>query len=129
MLGAGELVLELRHFLFGAVQDAAKLVRQTKIDTRAGDFRFAIQLSEQLIAELIWLNADFFEQRLGDALALIEQSGQKMFVRDFLMIELRSDILRGLQRFLHLLRKFIDAHPSKSDRASVHDCLHECVFR
>ncbi len=35
-----------------------------------------------------------------------------MLVRDFLLIELRSDILRRLQRFLHLLRKFIRSHVS-----------------
>jgi hypothetical protein len=35
-----------------------------------------------------------------------------MFVRDLLLIELRSDILRRLQRFLHLLRKFIRTHTS-----------------
>ncbi len=33
-----------------------------------------------------------------------------MLVRDFLLIELRRDILRRLQRFLHLLRKFIRSH-------------------
>jgi hypothetical protein len=35
-----------------------------------------------------------------------------MFVRDLLLIELRSNILRRLQRFLHLLRKFIRTHTS-----------------
>ena len=32
------------------------------------------------------------------------------FVGDFLMIELRSDILRSLERLLHLLGELIDAH-------------------
>jgi hypothetical protein len=35
-----------------------------------------------------------------------------MLVANFLMIELRSDILSRLQRFLHLLGELIDAHPS-----------------
>jgi hypothetical protein len=34
-----------------------------------------------------------------------------VFVRDFLMIVLRCQILRSLERFLHLLRKTINAHP------------------
>jgi hypothetical protein len=33
-----------------------------------------------------------------------------MFVRDFLLIELRRHILRRLQRLLHFLREFIDSH-------------------
>ena len=36
-----------------------------------------------------------------------------MFVRDFRMISLRSEILRRLQRLLHLLRVFVDPHASK----------------
>ena len=35
-----------------------------------------------------------------------------MLIGDFLLIELRSDILRRLQRFLHFLRKFIRSHAS-----------------
>ena len=35
-----------------------------------------------------------------------------MLVGDFLLIELRRDILRRLQRFLHLLGKFIRPHAS-----------------
>src|SRR5437016_3420287 len=35
MFGASVFVLHLRHFFFSAVQHAAELVRQTKVDTRA----------------------------------------------------------------------------------------------
>src|SRR5437588_5753425 len=116
MLGAGVFVFQLRHFLFRTVEHTAELVRKTKIDTGAGNSRATFELSGQSFTKLICLDADLFQQRLSDAVALIEQRGQKMLVGDFLMIELRSDILRRLQRFLHLLRKFIDAHPSNSER-------------
>jgi hypothetical protein len=33
-----------------------------------------------------------------------------MFIRDLLMIRLRSEILCRLQCFLHLLRELVDAH-------------------
>jgi hypothetical protein len=36
-----------------------------------------------------------------------------MFVGDFLMIELRRDILRRLERFLHFLREPVDPHTSR----------------
>jgi hypothetical protein len=61
---------------------------------------------------LIRLDADFLQQRLSDAIALIEQRRQEMLVADFLMIELRSDILRRLERFLHLLGELVDPHIS-----------------
>jgi hypothetical protein len=35
-----------------------------------------------------------------------------MLIGDFLMIELRSDVLRRLQRLLHLLREPVDPHAS-----------------
>jgi len=44
---------------------------------------------------------------------LIQKSGQKMLVGNFRMVSLRSQVLRALQRFLHLLREFVDAHPSR----------------
>jgi hypothetical protein len=44
---------------------------------------------------------------------LVEERRQKMLVRDFLMIKLRSDVLRGLERFLHFLGELVDAHNSR----------------
>jgi hypothetical protein len=35
-----------------------------------------------------------------------------MLVADFLVIKLRSDVLRRLERFLHLLGEFVDPHDS-----------------
>src|SRR4030095_252485 len=42
-----------------------------------------------------------------------------MLVGDFRMVSLRSDVLRSLQRFLHLLRVFIDAHGSKDSECAL----------
>jgi hypothetical protein len=36
-----------------------------------------------------------------------------MLVRDFGIVQLRREVLRRLQRFLHFLCVFIDAHGSK----------------
>jgi hypothetical protein len=45
---------------------------------------------------------------------LIEQRREKMLIRNFLVIGLRSEILRSLERLLHFLRELIDAHASPS---------------
>jgi hypothetical protein len=42
-----------------------------------------------------------------------------MLVRYFRMISLRSDVLRSLQRFLHFLCVFIDAHGSKDSECAL----------
>src|SRR2546429_6281566 len=36
-----------------------------------------------------------------------------MFVRNFLMVRLRSEVLRRLERFLHLLGELVDPHVFK----------------
>src|SRR4029077_10545599 len=112
MLGARKFVFQLRHFFLRAVEHAAEFIGKTKIDRGAGDSRPAFELSGQSLAQSIHRNPDFLEQRLSDAVALVEESRQKMLVTDFLMIKLRSDVLRGLERFLHFLGELVDAHPS-----------------
>ena len=114
MLGARIFIFQLRHFFLRAVEHAAELIGKPKIDSRAGDSRPAFELSGQSLAQSIRRNTDFLEQRLSDAVALVEERGQKMLVADFLMIKLRSDVLRGLERFLHLLGELVDAHNSQS---------------
>jgi hypothetical protein len=39
-------------------------------------------------------------------------SEEKMFVRDLLLVILGGNLLRGLQRLLHFLGEFVDAHPT-----------------
>ncbi len=58
-------------------------------------------------------NANFFQKRPRHTVGLVQEREQKMLVSYFLLIELRSDILRRLQRLLHLLRKFIRSHSYK----------------
>jgi hypothetical protein len=44
---------------------------------------------------------------------LVKEREQEMFIRQFLMVRVRRQVLRGLQRLLHLLREFLDPHASK----------------
>src|SRR6266700_1523831 len=65
-------------------------------------------------AQLIYVDSDLLEQRSRYSLCLIEQGRKKMLIRNFLVIGLRSEILRRLERLLHFLRELIDAHASPS---------------
>src|SRR5207249_2212063 len=116
MLGAGKLILQLRHLFLRTVQDAAKLVRQAQVRSGAMDFRAALQLRAKLFTQLICVCAYLLKKRPRYALALVQKRGEKMLVRDFRMIGLGSQVLRRLQRLLHLLRVFIDAHASTYER-------------
>ena len=110
MLGARELVFQLRHLLLRAVEHAPEFIREAKIDSRAVNFRPTLEFARQSFAQTINRDADFLEQRLSYSVGLIEKRRKKMFIRNLLMIELRSDILRSLQRLLHLLCEPVDAH-------------------
>jgi len=74
------------------------------------NFRATLELARQSFTQTVNRNADFLEQWLRYTVALIEKRGKKVLIRNLLMIELRSDILRRLQRLLHLLRELVDAH-------------------
>jgi len=76
------------------------------------DFWAAIQIRTQQVAQLLYIRPNLFEKRPGYPLALVQKGGKKMFVGDVRMISLRRQILCSLQRLLHLLRVFIDAHTS-----------------
>jgi hypothetical protein len=41
---------------------------------------------------------------------LVEKREEEVFVRDFLLVQLRGQILGSLERFLHFLRELVDAH-------------------
>src|SRR5206468_5389890 len=72
-----------------------------------------LQLRTQPVAQLIYIRSDLLEKRPRYPLALVQKGGKKMFVGNVRMISLRSQILRSLQRLLHLLGVFIDAHVRK----------------
>src|SRR6266699_3333369 len=110
MLGARKLVLQFGHLLLRAVQDTAEFIREAQIDSRAVDFRTALQLRAQSFAQLLYICSNFLKEGPGYSVALLQKSGKKMLVGDFLIISLESQILRGLKRFLHLLRELVDAH-------------------
>src|SRR6266481_3106826 len=112
MLSAGEFILQLRHLLLGIVEQAAEFVREPQIRGGAVNFRTTLQLRAQLPTQLIYICSNLLKEWPRYALALIQERGKKMFVRDFRMISLRREVLRRLQRLLHLQRVFVDAHPS-----------------
>src|SRR5205809_1993340 len=116
MLSAGKFILQLRHLFLCTVQDAAKLVRQAQVGSGAMDFRTALQLRAQLVTKLIYVCSNLLKKRPRYAFTLVQKRGEKMLIRDFRMIGLRSQVLRRLQRLLHLLRVFIDAHASTYER-------------
>ena len=122
MLSAGKFIFELRHFLLGAVQHVAQLIRETQIGGAAVDFRATLQLRTKPFLQLIYICPNLLEERARYAFALVQKSGKKMLVRDFGMISLRREVLRRLQRLLHLLRVFVDAHAPKYKRDSLGNC-------
>ncbi len=80
------------------------------------DLRAPLQLRFQAAPQIRRSHANLLEQRPGHAIDLVEQRDQEMFVRDFLLIMLRGNVLRRLQRFLHLLSEFVRSHVRCSDR-------------
>ena len=113
MLGAGVFVLQLRHLALGGVEDVAQIIRQPKIDRRASDFRKPIQLGQQPLTQPIRIDPDLLEQRLRDSIAVIKEREQEMFIRQFLMVRIRGQVLRRLQALLHFLGEALNPHTSK----------------
>ena len=113
VLRAGEFVLQLRHFLLGSVQHRPQLVSEAQLDAGALNLWALFQFRAQAVLQLIDGNARLLQQRTRHAIRLIEKSGKKMFIPDFLMIKLRCNILRSLQRLLHFLSEPVNAHASK----------------
>ena len=66
--------------------------------------------------EAIDVRSNLLKKRPRYAFALVQKRRKKMLVCDFRMIGLRSQILCRLQRLLHLLRVFVDAHTSTYER-------------
>src|SRR5205814_3218779 len=108
-----------RHLLLGAVENAAKFVCEPKIDSCAMDLRAALEFRTQTITQLVRVDSDLLKQRPCYSVCLIEQRREKMLIRNFLVIGLRSYILRCLKCLLHLLRELIDPHASPSAIASL----------
>ena len=113
MLSAGKLVLQFRHFLLGRIENAAEFVRETQISGGSMNFWAALQFRAQPVAQLIYVCSNLLKERPRDPLALVQKSGKKMLIGNFRMVSLRTEVLCRLQRFLHLLGVFIDAHSSR----------------
>ena len=110
MLRADELVLQFRHLLFRAVEHTAQLVPETQIDIRPAYPRQFLQRAAQPLPQALRLHSHLLEQRPGNPFGLIEEREQEMFICDLLLPGLRRDVLCGLDRLLHFLREFVDAH-------------------
>src|SRR5438552_6135513 len=108
MLSAGEFIFELGHLLLGTVQHTAKFVGEPQIGSGAVNCWAALQLRAQAFPQLIYICSNLLKEWPRYALALVQKSRKKMFVRNFRMLSLRSEVLRRLQRLLHLLRVFVD---------------------
>ena len=113
MLAARELIFELGHLLLGAVQHGAQFVRDPQIGGAAVDFRAMLQVRAKPFLQLINICPNLLQERASYSITLVQKSRKKMFVRDFGIVQLRGEILRRLQGFLHFLRVSIDAHGSK----------------
>src|SRR5215475_9445887 len=113
MLSARELIFELGHLLLGAVQYGAQFVRDPEIGSAAMYFRATLQFFAKPFLQLIDICPNLLQQRTSYSIALIQKRREKMFVRDFGIVQLRREVLRGLQRLLHFLRVSVDAHVSK----------------
>jgi hypothetical protein len=110
MLGAQELVLQLRHFAFRSVEGGAQAIAHAQISRGTVHFRPAAELAIERLAQVRGGHAELLEQRTRNAFALVQQRHQEMFVTNFLVVVLAGNVLRRLQRFLHLLGKLIDSH-------------------
>jgi hypothetical protein len=75
--------------------------------------RAPFEFAGQAFTQTSHRNTNLFEQRPRYSVALVQKRGEKMFVGNFLIIGLRSQILRRLQRLLHFLGELVDAHPSR----------------
>ena len=84
-----------------------------------GAYAEALRASEHGVARMRALGMPLLYWAALDALAMVQQRRKKMFIRDFRIIRLRRHVLRRLQRLLHLLRVFVDAHLFKNNQGAA----------
>src|SRR4029077_14571440 len=96
--------------------NATEFIRETQISGDSMNFGAALQFRAQPVAQLVYICANLLKERPRDPLALVQKSRKKMLIGNFRMITLRREVLCRLQRFLHLLGVFIDAHSSRITR-------------
>ncbi len=71
MLRAREVVFQLRHLLLRAIQCAAEVVGEAKIDSRPVHFGTSLELGSQSLVEPVYRHADFLQQWPSYAFTLI----------------------------------------------------------
>src|SRR5206468_13075009 len=88
MLGTRELVFELGHLLFGALQHGAEFVRDPQVGRGSVDLRAMLQLRTQPFLQLIYICPNLLEEWPRYAIALIQKSRKKMLVGNFWVIQI-----------------------------------------
>src|SRR3954469_5881972 len=97
MLGAAVFVFEASHFTLRRIQHSPKIVTDAKIDVCASHLWSLLQINQELLLQLVDRHLNLIQQRSCNSVRLLEEGEQKVIVADFLMIVLRSEILRRLQ--------------------------------
>jgi len=109
MLGAEIFVLEFCHFALGGVEGLA----QIGPDLRRGASVHAGTAGEfglELLLKGGGSEAEFFQQRPGQAFGLLEQGKKEMLGGNFRMIFLGGQINRSVEGFLHFRSEFVGTH-------------------
>jgi hypothetical protein len=112
MFGTEEFILQLHHLLLRRVDRRPQLVPNPLIVSAALDFRPPLQFLRQPRPQIRDRDSHLLQEWPRHPIGLVEQREQEMLIRYLLLIELRGDILRRLQRLLHFLGKFIWSHGS-----------------
>ncbi len=109
MLGADVLVLQPLGFLLGGICDATQTrgQRDLRATVRA---RLLIELRPHRRRQRRWILVQLPNQAGHDPLTLFEQREQQMFRQNFGMTFAVGELLRAEDRFLCLLRVFVDIH-------------------
>ena len=133
MLGAGVFVLELGGLGLRGIKSLLERLAHERVGGRcAGNLGAAREFFIEITAEGVGVDAEFLQERLDEALGLIDEGEQQMFAVDLLMGMVRRDGLRALQRFLSLDGESIELHDllivnvAEASRAANRSLLEAC---
>jgi len=111
VFGADVLVLELRRFRHGLVQQPVEPAAQIHL-ARAGtaDAGLFLQMGRQFLLYFLRGCAQFRQDCRGDGIGLLQKTREQMLRLDGLVSQSRGQRLRVLKRFLYFQCKFIKSH-------------------
>ena len=108
MLDRDELVLHRGRFLERRFEHRHELAIGLRLRA-AADLRLAVQLGLHLLLQLRHVDADFFQDRPGHAVLLVEQRRQQVQRVHLRMALVRGQRLGALDGFLRFDREFVEA--------------------